>query len=137
MLRWAGREMAPFFDYQGRYYRIMRYGKRQLDGVLDLQLAGPSVDTDVVEFATLRLHRRTGRLGLRRLVTVMRRHLVFVHGRAVRTVVVRLHGRGTRRQCQVQPDSREQTEGPLAPGVTACGAVCLADQTLILTDFPG
>ena len=128
MLWGAGREMTPFRHCDGRCCQVGQDRDRKLDGVLDLQLAGASVETDVIQFAALRLHRRTRRLGLRHFVTVMRRHLMLMRRRAVRTIMIRFQRHRTGLQRDVQPHGSEKPEDLPGPGPRADRALRITAQ---------
>ena len=137
MLRWAGWEVASFRGRHHRRYSIGRNRHRNLDGVLDLQLSGSGVETGVVLLAALRLHRRAGRLGLRRRMAMMRRHVMFMRGRAVRTVVVGLQRHRAGLQSEIQPHGREQSEGWMAPGSCSVPALHAASQVVVSVTILG
>ena len=110
---------------------------RQVAEVLDLQLAGAAVEADVVEVTAGGIQRRARGFGRRSTVAVMPGHLMFMRRGAVRTIVVGLHGHRAGRKREVQPDGREQPQGPLAHGLADRDAVYLANQFLTLADIPG
>ena len=102
-----------------RIDNIASYRNRKFDDILDLELTIAAINAEFFEVAALDLHRCTGRLISRRIVSIVHRHCLFLRRRAMRAVVVLLECHGTRLQCKIEPDSRKQAQnafsGPLSP----------------------
>ena len=132
MWRWAGRLVASF---GGRYCGcrgVVYDRKREFEGILDLQLPGAPVETGVVQFAALRLHRGAGCLRFRlTMMSMVRGHLMLVRRRAMRTVMICLERHRAWLQRQVQPHGSKQPQGGMAPGPGEGHALCVTTQVFV------
>ena len=118
-----------------RIDNIASYRNRKFDDILDLELTIAAINAEFFEVTTLDLHRRTGRLISRRIVTMVHRHLMFLRRRTMRAVVILLECHGTGLQRQIEPDSRKQAQnpssGPLSPAnVSALAQVIVSNAIL-------